>query len=160
MRIDLSASLSVMHPIVYGPSHGQPPPFTAAPTREPPALQTAPDIVDKCTDEMVEARREVQVPEFPEPRLMHKRDMQQMLVKHMSELNDSLHSWTGLLEKQVLELTQRFTSLHELSDAPGSASRSMPRGRERENIDQMLCGDKVEAKSSGPTLRFSPDVSR
>jgi hypothetical protein len=142
----------IMHSVLLGPSHESAPAGAAAtPGFRPPALQSVPCFTTesgKSGDKLVHTgaeRMHQQVPrsdasgqqalELPEPRLMHKNQMHQLLITHTADLKDSLHRWTEMLEKQVCDLTQRFRSLSELGDPVNPTCRLSPRGglAEREN---------------------------
>jgi len=130
---DVSASPAVLQSVLpestppESPHRAQPCPCQVLPCalmpeREPPPL---PQVLETAATNIPEAKGDserclLHKPDLTDPKQMHKKQVQQMLVNHMSELNESLHSWTEALESQVLDLTQRFTSLAELGECIGA----------------------------------------
>lgn len=57
------------------------------------------------------------IPALPEPKLVRSQDLSPLLVESMDEFNQSLQSWTQMMEDQVKDLSQSFSALSRLSNA-------------------------------------------
>jgi len=106
---------------------------------------------------------------FPEPKLMHNKELETILVKSMEEFNHSLQCWTRTMEDQVRELSTRFSFCAlNMPGENGTAPKADARPGQKDSHARPVAGSALASPrrggSTGPagtkrTLQIEPPRS-